>query len=64
VWLENGTGFVHFEGSSGGANPMSIWFVFAVDLDTGAVIAVKRLQPDEDSENIQISEVDRGLSVA
>lgn len=43
---------------------MSIWFVFAVDLDTGAVIAVKRLQPDEDSENIQISEVDRGLSVA
>jgi len=63
VWFENRTGFVHSEGSTGEANPTPIWFVFAVDLDTGAVIAAKRLQPDEGNENIRISEIDRGLSV-
>jgi len=63
VWLEGRTGFVHFEGSSGEANPIPTWFVFAVDLDTSAVIAAKRLRPDEGSENIRISDVDRGLSL-
>lgn len=59
VWLDARTGFVHFEGG-GSADPT--WFVFAVDLESGAVVGAKRLQSDEGGEKIRITELDRESS--
>ena len=55
VWIEDGMGFVHFDG--GGAGPVPAWFVFAVDVGAREVVAAKRLEPDDKGHEIRIMEI-------
>ena len=55
VWIDEGIGFVHFDG--GGAQLRPAWFVFAVDLESLALTAAKRLEPDEKGLKILISDL-------
>lgn len=56
VWIEDGIGFVHFDG--GGVHPRPAWFVFAVELESLDIAAAKRLEPDEKGHQILISDLD------
>ena len=62
VWIEDGIGFVHFDGRSGPRGPA--WFVFAVDLDSLEIAAAKRLDPDEKGHEISIIDLEPKLVVS
>ena len=55
VWIDDGIGFVHFDGGGGRRRPA--WFIFAVDLESLELTAAKRLEPDEKGIEILISEL-------
>ena len=55
VWIDDGIGFVHFDGGGGQAQPA--WFVFAVELESLELTAAKRLEPDEKGLEILISDL-------
>ena len=55
VWIDDGIGFVHFDG--GGGQPWPAWFVFAVELESLELAAAKRLEPDEKGHEILITEL-------
>ena len=62
VWIDDGIGFVHFDGGGGQRRPA--WFIFAVDLESLELTAAKRLEPDEKGIEILISELqEEGLAV-
>jgi hypothetical protein len=54
VWIDDGIGFVHFDG---GGDRRPAWFVFAVDLESLELTAAKRLEPDEKGLEILISDL-------
>jgi hypothetical protein len=56
VWIEDGTGFVHFDG--GGRDGRPAWFVFAVELESLEIVAAKRLEPDEKGLEIFITHLE------
>jgi hypothetical protein len=55
VWIDDGTGFVHFDGGGGDRRPS--WFVFAVDLESLEIAAAKRLGPDAKGHEILITDI-------
>lgn len=62
VWIEDGIGFVHFDGGAAGRGPT--WFVFAVDLKSVEIAGAKRLEPDEKGHQIFIKDVRAELALA
>jgi hypothetical protein len=60
VWIEDGTGFVHFDGGADGRGPA--WFVFAVDLESHDIVGAKRLVPDEKGHQIFVKELREELA--
>jgi hypothetical protein len=56
VWIDDGIGFVHFDG--GGRDGRPAWFVFAVELESLEIAAAKRLEPDDKGHEILITDVD------
>jgi hypothetical protein len=58
VWIEDGIGFVHFDG--GGDDRRPAWFVFAVDLESLEIAAARRLEPDEKGREIFVNDLDAG----